>query len=294
MLVQALSFYLIYPWIYLIASLPFPALYRVSDFFYHLLWLSGYRKTVVLQNLRNSFPEKSEKEIEGIARNYFRYLCDLTFETLKTLKMTETENRERCHFHNTDWLDQFYKEKKSFIIVMGHYGNWEWAGPCFTLNTNFQLIVIYRPLKNIYFEKMLSGMRTKFGTRITATKNTLRDMVANRKNITATAFIADQTANIPENAYWTNFLNQDTAVFVGPEKLATKFNYPVVYMNVKRIRRGYYEIIPELLFAHSNETAENEISETFTKRLEQEILRDPVIWLWSHKRWKHKRPVSKY
>lgn len=290
-MIQALSFYLVYPWIYLIASLPFKALYRVSDFLYHVLWYSGYRKTVVLQNLVNSFPEKSPAEIEIISKTYFRYLCDLTLETLKTLTMSAEENYERCHFHNADWLSQFYKEKKSFIIVMGHYGNWEWAGPCFTLNTNIQLVVIYRPLRNIYFEKMLSGMRTRFGTRITTTKNTLRDMVANRKMMTATAFIADQTA-IPQNAYWTTFLHQDTAVFVGPEKLATKFNYPVVYMNVKRTKRGFYEITPELLFSNPRETSENDISEAFTKRLEKEIIENPSIWLWSHKRWKHKRPVT--
>ena len=134
-------------------------------------------------------------------------------------------------------------------------------------------------------------MRTRFGTRITRTKNTLRDMVANRKNLTATAFIADQTANIVENAYWTTFLNQDTAVSVGTERLAVKFNYPVVYMNVRRIKRGFYEIIPELLFLTSKETVENEILEVFTKRLEKEILENPPIWLWSHKRWKHKRPA---
>jgi Kdo2-lipid IVA lauroyltransferase/acyltransferase len=176
-------------------------------------------------------------------------------------------------------------------VVMGHYGNWEWAGPSFTLNTGFQLVVIYRPLSNPYFEKMMSGMRTKFGTRITPVNNTLRDMVANRGKLTATAFIADQTAT-PENAYWTTFLNQDTAVFTGPEKLATKFNYPVVYMNVKRVRRGYYEIRPELLFDEPKTTKDGEISETFTKRLEKEIIQDPSTWLWSHKRWKHVRKSS--
>src|SRR6185295_10799162 len=113
-------------------------------------------------------------------------------------------------------------------------------------------------------------------------------MVANRSQLTATAFIADQTAT-RDNAYWTTFLNQDTAVFTGPEKLATKFNYPVVFINVKRPRRGHYEVIPELLFANPKQTAEGEISEGFTKRLEKEIVSNPVIWLWSHRRWKHSR-----
>ncbi len=287
---QALLFYITYPFIYLVAVLPFGALYRLSDVLYHLLRLSGYRKEVVRKNLRNSFPDKSEDEIEKIARSYLKYLCDLTLETFKTLRMSEAESKERCVFHQSEWLDKLKSEGKSFIIVMGHYGNWEWAGPSFTLNTGFQLVVIYRPLSNIYFEKMMSAMRTRFGTRITPVNLTLRDMVANRGSVTATAFIADQTAT-KKNAYWTTFLNQDTPVFTGPEKLATKFNYPVVYMNVQRPRRGYYEVYPELLIPDPKNTVENEISEKFMKRLEKEILIDPTIWLWSHRRWKHKMKV---
>lgn len=286
---KAFLFYLIYPFIYLIASLPFRALYFISDVLYYLLCLTGYRKKVVLQNLRNSFPDKTEKEIQAICSNYYRYLCDLVLETLKTLRMTEKQAKERCIFHTKDWLNQLYEEKKSILIVMGHHGNWEWAGPSFTLNTPYQLVVIYRPLSNPYFEKMMSGMRTKFGTRITPVNNTLRDMVAHRQEITATAFIADQTAT-PENAYWTNFLNQDTAVFTGPEKLAKKFNYPVVYMNVHRTKRGYYEVTPELLFDNPKTSNEGEICEVFTRRLEKEIIFQPHTWLWSHRRWKHKRP----
>ncbi len=292
-MIKSLVFYLTYPFIYAIASLPFGVLYKVSDIFYHIFYLTGYRKEVVRNNLRKSFPDKSRDEIEVIVKAYYRYLCDLILETLKTLRMTEAESRARCTFHNTAWLDKLYEEKKSFIIVMGHYGNWEWAGPAFTLNTPFQLLVIYRPLSDLHFEKMMSGMRTKFGTRIAAVNQTLREMVGNRSKglVTATAFIADQTAP-RDNAYWTTFLHQDTAVFTGPEKLAIKFNYPVVYINVRRPRRGYYDIFPELLFDAPQNTAEGEISEAFTKRLEKEIILDPTIWLWSHRRWKHQRKAG--
>ncbi len=286
---QAISFYLVYPILYLIASLPFWALYKLSDTLYYLFWISGYRKKVVLENLKNSFPEKSKKEIDALCRGYFRYLCDLTLETLKTMRMTEQEAKDRCVYHQPDWLNQMYKEKKSIIIVMGHYGNWEWAGPSFSLNSDYQLVVIYRPLSNPYFEKMLATARTKFGTRIIPVNQTLRDMVANRKNITATAFIADQAATAT-NSHWTTFLNQQTSVFNGPEKLAVKFNYPVVYMKVQRVRRGYYQLTPELLFDNPASTAEGEILEAFTKHLEKEILLDSTIWLWSHRRWKHKPP----
>jgi Kdo2-lipid IVA lauroyltransferase/acyltransferase len=285
---QALLFYLTYPLIYLIASLPFSFLYIFSDFFYYMLRLSGYRRKIVLKNLRNSFPEKSPNEINLLCNDYYHYLCDLILETLKKMKMTEKEIKERCILHRAEWLDNYYEDKKNILVVMGHYGNWEWAGPAFILTMNFPLSVIYLPLSNPYFEKMTSKMRTRFGTRIIPVNNTLRDMVANREKLMATALIADQTAS-PENAYWTNFLNQDTAVHTGPEKLAKKFNYPVVYMCVRRIRRGYYEIIPELLFDQPKDTAEGEISEAFTRCLERDIVNDPIPWLWSHRRWKHVR-----
>lgn len=288
---QALGYYIALPFIYLIAYMPFKLMYLFSDVFYYILLVSGYRKKVVKNNLRNSFPEKSEKEIHQLYKNYYSYLCDLIVESFKTLKLTEEEAKKHCVFHTADWLNQMYVEQKSIIIVMGHYGNWELAGPSFTLNNPYQLVVIYRPLSNPYFEKLFTKMRTKFGTKITPVQNTLRDMVANRNEVTATAFIADQTAT-PNNAYWTTFLNQETAVFVGPEKLAKKFNYPVVYMSVNRTKRGYYEITPELLFENPQDTTENEICEVFTKRLEKEIINEPSTWLWSHKRWKHKRPVA--
>lgn len=283
---QALLFYVFYPLIYIIASLPFKVLYLTSDLVCYILLLTGYRKGVVKTNLKNSFPEKSPEEIHALYREFYKYLCDLIFETIKTLKMTEAEARQRAVFHNTEWLDQLHAAHKSIIIVMGHYGNWEWGGPGFTLSSRYQLVVIYRPLSNKYFEAMMSKMRTKFGTKITPVNNTLRDMVANRKSVTATAFIADQAAS-PETAYWTRFMNQNTAVFTGPEKIAKKFNYPVVYMNISRTKRGYYDIYPELMFENPAETADNEILETFTRRLEKEILKQPVTWLWSHKRWKH-------
>ncbi len=285
---QAIVFYLVYPLLYLIASLPFPALYTLSDVLYYLFLLSGYRKDVVLENLKNSFPEKTPDEIETLCKSYFRYLCDLTLETLKTMRMTEEEARERFLFTKPEWLDKMYKDKKSIIIVMGHYGNWEWAGPSFSLNTDYQLVVVYRPLSNPYFEKMLAKARTKYGNRLNAVNQNLRDIFANRKSITATAFIADQAA-VSANSYWTDFLNQDTSVFNGPEKIAIKFNYPVVYMAIRRVRRGYYQMVAVLLFENPDSSDRGVILEAFTRRLERDILRDPVVWLWSHRRWKHKR-----
>lgn len=285
---QALTFYLAYPFIYLVAVLPFPLLYALSDALAWVMSAAGYRKDVIQNNLRNSFPEKPEQEILSLTRAYYHYLCDLILETLKTMKMTEKENRARVTLKNPEVLEQLFAKNKSVILMLGHFGNWEWFGPCITLNTDYQLVVIYRPLSQPYFQKMTSRWRTRFGTEITPVQQTLRTMVANRDRVTATAFIADQAA--PSNAYWTNFLNQDTSVFAGAEKIAVKFNYPVVYLHATRPKRGYYVVTPEVLFDNPAETTENEISERFTRRLETDIRMNPVIWLWSHKRWKNKRP----
>lgn len=285
---KALSFYLVYPLIRVIAALPFSILYFVSDGMARLLILSGYRRAVVEMNLRNSFPEKKDDEIRALSKAYYHYLCDLILETLKTMTMPADEYRKRVTLKNPEVLSKLAEEGKSIILLLGHFGNWEWFGPCVTLNTKYQLVVIYRPLSHPYFERMTTSWRTRFGTEITPVQQTLRTMVANRDRLTATAFVADQAA--PANAYWTNFLNQDTSVFTGAEKIATKFNYPVVYLHATRPKRGYYTITPEVLYEHPSQTAENQISETFTRRLEKDIVANPVIWLWSHKRWKNKRP----
>ena len=230
-------------------------------------------------------------EIEMLVQQYYRYLCDLILEILKTRTMTEEEARERCIFHRAEWLDSLFDQNRSIIILMGHYGNWEWSGPSFTLNNRHQLVVIYLPLSNPYFDKMMVSMRTKFGTRITPANQTFRAMAVNREAATATAFIADQAAPL-DNNHWMTFLNQDTSVFTGQAKVAIKFNYPIVYLNVKRSRRGYYDAYLELLFEQPKNNTEDEICETFMKRLEKEIAIDPVIWLWSHRRWKHVRHLQ--
>ncbi len=289
---NALIYYLSLPFIYLLAYLPFTVLYAVSDFFYVLLYyLFRYRREIVYTNLRKSFPEKTENEIHQLSKKYYSYLCDLTLETFKTLTFTKEEAVKRCNFVNTDLLQKLYAEKKSIILMMGHYGNWEWGGNSFSIQTDYQLNVIYKTMSNPYFDKFVYRMRTRFGTGLIEMKKTFKEMGENRNKITATAFIADQTPSA-DNSYWTMFMNQETPVFLGAERIASKLNYPVVFINIKRLKRGYYEAYAELLFSNPTATSTGEISERYTRRLEEEIIRQPETWLWSHRRWKHKRPVT--
>jgi len=292
---QAIVFYLVLPFIYFISILPFWILYGISDIMYlFLYYILRYRRDVVNQNLRNSFPDKSPEELKKISKKFYSYLCDLTLESLKKLTMTRKQTLKHCKFHDTTLFKKLHSENRSIILLMGHYGNWEWAGSTFTLETDYQLYVIYKPLSNIHWENLMVKTRTMFGTKLIKVNNTLRDMINNKNTIGATAFIADQTP-FPENAYWTKFLNQETPVFTGAEKISKKLNYPIVFINIIRTKRGYYEIFAELLEQEPKNTIENEISERFINRLEKEIIKKPEIWLWSHRRWKHKRkdvPIS--
>ena len=291
---QAIGYYIALPFLYLIAVLPYWLFYGFSDLVFALLYYGiGYRKKVVMQNLRNSFPAKSEAELKSISRRYYRYLCDLFLETFQTLARSRAFFLRRCTVDplTQKLFEKYYEEKKSVIIVMGHFGNWEWAGNSFTLKCRHQLYVIYHPLENKYFNDLIVGMRTRFGTKLIPMKDTFREMVRNRKEINATAFIADQTPS-PDNAYWTRFLNQDTPVFRGTEMIARKMNFPVVYVSVHRVKRGHYTILAETLFEEPSGTTDGEISESHTRKLEKEIIAQPEIWLWSHRRWKHKRKVQ--
>jgi Kdo2-lipid IVA lauroyltransferase/acyltransferase len=291
---QAITYYTALPFIYLISLLPFPVLYLFSDAICFLLFrVLGYRKKVVFTNLRNSFPGKSEKEIRELGRQFYHYLVDLMLETFKTLTVSSKKTLERCTLDERakEMFEHYGKEKRSIIIVMGHYGNWEWAGSSFSLIFDYPLYVIYHPLRNKYFNDLIYKMRTRFGTRLIAMRDTYKEMAGRKSEMNATAFIADQTPP-PENAYWTMFLHQDTPVFWGTEKIAQKLNYPVVYVTVKRLKRGYYRVFAEELFSNPRDTATGEISEAHTRKLERDIMEQPEIWLWSHRRWKHKRPSA--
>ena len=289
-----IGFYIALPLLYFISILPFSLFYFLSDLLYLLIYkVVGYRRKVVYENLKNSFPEKSQKELKEIEKKFFQYLCDLVLETLKTLTISKKEALRRCAFNENAIaiFKQLNDEKKSCILVMGHFGNWEWAGSSFSLLNSQQLYVIYHPLSNKYFDKLMYNMRSRFGTKLYAMKDTMREMIRNRHEINATAFIADQTPS-PEGAYWTTFLNQDTPVFWGTEKIAQKLNYPVLYATVNRKKRGYYEVNVEYLVKNPKDTNEGEISELHTRKLEKDIMAQPEIWLWSHRRWKYKRTLT--
>lgn len=242
-------------------------------------------------NLKNAFPEKSDAERNEIEQKFYRYFCDLVLESIKSLTITPSTIRKHLSFEDLGVFQKYYDQKQSIIIVMGHWGNWELGGARFAIEPLHQLIVIYHPLKNKYFDGLIYHMRTRLGNGLYAMKDTLRGMIGDKNKITATAFIADQTPS-PKGAFWMQFLNQDTPIFNGTGKIAIKMNYPVVYVGIKRTNRGHYSISLEELAPDPSTLTADEILIRFTQRLEKDIRMMPETWLWTHKRWKHKRTTE--
>lgn len=284
-------FYLTLPFIYLLSVLPFGILYGISDLSFLLLfYVFRYRRKVVQENLKKAFPEKSDKERNLIERRFYRFFSDLLLETFKTLTISKAEMLRRCRItpESATLLQQLGADGSSVILVLGHFGNWEWGGNAFSLSAPHQLYVIYHPLSNPLFDRLVYRMRSRFGSRLIAMNDTFREMLRHRNELTATAFIADQSPD-PKHAYWTPFLNQDTPVFPGTEKLARKLNRKVLYVSVVRLKRGFYELRVDPNIWQAVNFDEQALTAAHTRRLEADILAQPETWLWTHKRWKHQR-----
>jgi len=273
----------------LVARMPISLLYLLSNVLHFLFYrLFPYRLQVVKQNLKNSFPNKEDIEINQIAKAFYYNLFDVSLETLKAICMSGKAIQKRVKFKNLELLQNAMQQNQSVILVGGHSANWEWTGHALQL-AGIPMAVLYHPLSNKWFDWFMYNIRANFGMVPIAMQDTLRFMLAHKNEPYCYAFIADQTAS-PEQAHWMQFLNQDTAVFLGTEKLAIKFNRPVVFCAVYRTQRGHYEIEFELVTDQPTQTAPLQITEKHTHLLEKQIIRQPYAWLWSHRRWKHQRP----
>jgi Kdo2-lipid IVA lauroyltransferase/acyltransferase len=290
----AIGYYLFLAVNWLITLLPLSVLYLFSDFIFILIYyFPGYRKNVVRTNLKNSFPEKSEVEIKQIGKSFYKHFADLLIEILKLRNMSNSSQLKRYTFSSTEIFDKLREEKRDVIGVLGHYNNWEWP-TLLGQRINYLSIIIYKPLQNKYFNSFMNDQRTKDGLKIAPTSIIIRDIINYRKQKinTFSVFIADQTPPGNELNYWTTFLNQDTAFFTGAGKIASKYDMAVVFLNIQKKKRGHYNLDFELLFDHTSGIEEKEIIEKYVRRLEEQILEKPDYWLWSHRRWKHKRPLQ--
>jgi Kdo2-lipid IVA lauroyltransferase/acyltransferase len=274
--------------------LPMRLNYIFSDFLFLITYyIVGYRKKVVTRNLRNSFPEKSEKELKVIEKRFYHHFCDTFIETLYFDRISEKEIKKRANFINPELVNKYLDQGRPVVGYIGHYNNWEWL--CnWPLYTNHRFYPIYKKLRSKAFGRFYYNLRGRFGAVPLERADTFRQLMEDsQKSIPSfTAFIADQTPRINDIQYWTTFLNQNTPVVVGLEKIARKLNAVVIAAHPKKIRRGYYEIAFYLVTENAKETSKFEITEKCTRFLEKIIIEKPEYWLWSHKRWKHKKPIK--
>lgn len=273
--------------LYILALLPFPILYFLSTLLYYpLYYLIGYRKEVVRENLKKSFPKKDIKAIIAIEKQYFRYLADLIFEILKLTTISKKNLQKRLIFNGLDQLEHYYKKNESVLLCTGHYGNWETCALALSINVSAKPYIIYKPLSSNTFDKWFQTLRTRFGNAFVPMRQTMRKVIATKDENTIFCFASDQTPVSAEVQYTLQFLNQPTAVFLGLEKIAILTNRPVFYLDVKRVKRGFYEVDVLPLCLNPKETKGHEITDLFFDFLNNTIQREPAFWLWSHRRWK--------
>lgn len=270
--------------------MPLSVLHGISDFLFFLIYyVAGYRKHVVMENLRQAFPEKTEAERRKIARSFYRNLTDLMVETLKALTMPEEEMRRRVKLKNYDILEQHIRDGKVVFVMLGHQINWEWVSHIIRLQ-GIPADVIYKPLSNAFFERFMLTIRSRFGINPVSMYTIFRDMVSRRNEARVIGTLADQAPHHPDSAYWTTFFHQETDFFNGTEKMARKFQTPLLIGCIRKVRRGYYEFeLSPVAEPPYTGIPVGELTERYVRWLETALHEQPDTWLWSHKRWKHKR-----
>ncbi len=271
-------------------------LYGIADFFYVVLYyIVGYRRNTVYTNLTNSFPDKSESEIKHITKKFYHQLSDIFIENIAIFKMSKKRVLRMVKLEETDIYEKLYNSNKSIIGITAHYSNWELY---LTLPEIVPHIVfgVYKPLKNALFDKEFYKMREKFGATPITMNDTFKTVLKHHKEnkLTFLGLIADQRPIKINKKYWTNFLNQETAVYLGPEKIAQKLNHAIIFTYLEKIKRGRYIIKTKLLLDDVSQCKEYEITETHLRFLEKLIIENPENYLWTHKRWKFKKGDPNY
>lgn len=271
-----------------LSKLPFSILYGISDIIAFLLKdIFQFRKKVITQNVARSFPDKSGKEKKEIVKRFYRHFADQWMETLKLFSIEKEEVITRCRVLNPEFLEKYTGQH--IICVLGHYNNWEMACVAIPPQIKHQGVVIYNEIKNPFFEKKVLQSRSKFGMKMIPKKKAKKSIIDRDDPDSLVFFVADQSGLTSKKVYWLPFLNQDTAVVTGPERYARMLEIPVVFMDIQKVKRGFYTLEFSTIVDDPKDAIEGEITYRHAKKLEEIIKNDPAYWLWSHKRWKKGR-----
>jgi len=285
---SALLFYLV---LMPVSLLPIPLLYLLSNFVRFVVFsLLKYRRKVIQMNLEKSFPEKSLSELNQIRKQFEKHFADILVESIKNFSVSAKQANKRMLAENTEIFDQFEKEGRGVVLLGGHQNNWELWAVAAGGHLPMRIMAIYKKLANDFFDQKMRSSRGRFGLELIPTKETSQWMKDHINETKCVVYAIDQSPANPKKAYWMNWLNQETAMYFGPEKHARQYDMAVVFGSITKLKRGHYKVSYHLVTDDPNSLTEGEILRRAQKMLAIDIKSEPQHWLWTHKRWKHKRP----
>ena len=279
-----------------ISRLPLKIQYVFSDIIFVVLYhLAGYRKKIVKENLQNSFPDKSQEEIHKIRKQFFRNFSDYLVETVRSFTMSSRELRVRVQHLNQDVFHEAEKEGKNVILLAGHVFNWEWFNALSTIVPQDNCFPVYRKVNSSFWEEKIKNIRNSYGNHALEAREVVRHIFKNPNNGKSVyMFVADQTPHSSEITYGLEFLNQKTPAFIGYDKLATRLDLAFVYCEMKKVKRGYYQVNYYRIYPENEKFEDFEVVKKFHKKLENTIHKNPDNYLWSHRKWKYQDSIKIY
>lgn len=275
--------------LYLLSLLPMRLLYLLSDgLFFPLFHIVKYRRKVVEKQLDECFPEKSMQERRAIERQFYHFFCDYLVEVIKLFSISKKEMMRRMKFVGIEQVRKELKDKKFCFLYLGHYCNWEYIASLSYWLPEIHCGQIYHRIYNQAFDELFLKLRGQFGGESILMKDTLRRILTlrNQEKKVMIGFIADQLPKWENMHHWTTFLNHDTSFFIGAERIAKQVDAALYYVDVERVKRGYYQVRFRLMTLHPKEFPDYELTDQYARLLEESIRRQPAYWLWTHKRWK--------
>jgi KDO2-lipid IV(A) lauroyltransferase len=275
-----------------ISRLPMWALYAFSSFLYLLaFYVVRHRHQVIREQLEKVFPDWSDADRERIHKQFLKNFCDVLVEVWKSVSMSEADIRARMQIVNLEVARRYLDAGQSLMFVTSHLGNWEWLLQGVTLQLGYPVDAAYKPLHDPWAERLMLKVRSRFGARMVPAKELLADFLKRRGIVRAIAMNADQAPVSTDKRYWTRFLGQDTAFYIGAEQIARATRLPILYVGVRRIRRGYYDVELKPLWDGREVVSPNAVTERYARICEIDVLKRPADWLWSYRRWRLKKPL---
>jgi KDO2-lipid IV(A) lauroyltransferase len=277
-----------------LSHIPLSLLYFVSSFLYYILYyVIGYRKKVVFDNLKLAFPEKDDVEINKIRKDFYRHFCDLIFEFLAIRTISKKELKRRVTVTNPELIQNYFDKNQSILFVVGHQCNWEWMLQRACINYDRPFDAVYKKLQNPKFDEFMIHLRSRFGGVPIEMKQTGREIIKRRKELRGICMVADQSPAANELDYFTNFFGKQTPFYSGMATIAQMTKYPVVFAKIKKLKRGHYNIVMETIAEAPYEKGDMRVIDQYARMVEEQMREQPAYWLWSHRRWKHAKEISK-